>query len=118
MTRASVFEIAQYRWGPAHLDGTTDATWVTLVIAPSGALRVLQYDMGPETESLTGHFDHGQWIDVPAADAAAFTACMLHKAFDTDRALILDDVRDACTDWGIGFTEGVGPYSTELEEIA
>lgn len=118
MSNCLAYEIAHFQWALEHRGGTTDATWIKVIFAASGAIRVLGYDMGPETETIFGHYDHGYWIDIPATAAGPFTACILHIALDHDGALNFEQLKEALSDWSVSFSEGDGPYSSELEVIA
>ena len=112
------FDVSRFQWGPADLDGTTDTTCIQAIFAPCGKIRVLGYDMGPETQRMTGHYDYGYWIEVPAEDARCFVAGLLNRVLGGDGACTFDQLKDICREWGINVREGDGPYSSKLEVLA
>lgn len=116
MTPARTIPVNSFRWGNDG-DKITEHTWISLVVGASGAMRVLGYDMGPETKKMTGHFDYGYWLDITADDAPAFLATVLGLAM-VDEGATFDTIRDASKDNGVPFIEGDGPYSENLEKIA
>jgi hypothetical protein len=115
MTEPRIIPVASFRWG---LDGDriTEHTWISLIVAPSGAMRLLGYDMGPETRAMTGHYDHGYWLDIAADDVPDFMARVLELAMTGSNATF-DDLRAACDNHGIPYTEGAAPYTDDLEKI-
>ena len=117
--RCQVMEASFSRWRSGETpSGTTDATWINVIVGSSGAVRLLEYSMGPETEALYGTFDHGRWIDVPADDVSSLLGRLVGMLFDNGMPIAFDDLGPALADWSIEFTEGEGEYSVELEKIA
>jgi len=113
---STAIDAAFFRWASVGSDGATEATWFKIIPARSGGIRVLGYDMGPETERMTGHYDYAYWIDISASDLMLFTACMVGKLLGAEGSINFDQMKDACTDWGIPFVEGDGPYAKTLED--
>ena len=115
MTDVTPIPVTSFHWGAEH-DRITEHTWISLIVAPSGTMRLLGYDMGPETRAMTGEYDYGYWLDIAADDVPDFMARVLELAMTGSNATF-DELRAACDNHGIPYTEGAAPYSDELEKI-
>lgn len=99
-----VIEFGRFRWGPADLSGTTDASKFTLTEKPNGDLMIVRQDVGPETEKSFGAFDFEQSISIAAADRALFVAMLLAHAIEGEGPLNWDRLEDFCKEWDVLFS--------------
>lgn len=106
MTTEDRIEITHFKWGPVGEDGLTDAMWFYVSQQPDKAARILGYSTGPETEKLYGHYDYEFWIDVSADQQILLIGLLAGAALDGKAPETFDDLKSACDDWGIDYTEG------------
>lgn len=99
-------EVTRFSWRSNAPGGTTDHTVITLTEMPNSSWRIRKEDRGPETESLYGSFDHAEWIDIQKSDTPLLLTALLAHAFDADKGLNFDELKDALKDHGVEFQEG------------
>ena len=104
----TVIEFARYRWGPADLQGTTDASEYTLTEKPNGDLVVVRQDMGPETEKHFGAHDFEQSIGIAADDRTLFVAMLLAHAIEGEGPLTWGQLQDLCKERDVSFSANEG----------
>lgn len=97
-------EVAQFRWGPADLSGTTDTSDFTLIEKPKGDLIIARQDMGPETEKCFGAYDFEQSMSIAAGDRTLFVAMLLAHAVGGEGPLNLEQLQELCKEWNIPFS--------------
>jgi hypothetical protein len=97
-------EVARFRWGPADLSGTTDASEFKLLEQPHGDLMIVRQDMGPETERCFGAYDYEQSMSIAADNRALFVAMLLAHAVEGEGPLHWDQLQDLCTEWDVPFS--------------
>lgn len=103
MSNASI-EVARFRWGPADLSGTTDASEFKLTEQPNGDLTIVLQDMGPETKNCYGAYDFEQSMSIAADDRALFVAMLLAHAVGVEGPLNWDQLQDLCREWDVPFS--------------
>lgn len=112
----SEFEIAHFHWGRGDVQGSTDSTWIYLIPQVDGGVRLLGYDLGPETLENHGEHDWGYWIDIGSDDLQACIAMLLSIVFEAPEYVPnFDELRSYLKEWEIDFTEGDGPFDESLK---
>lgn len=97
-------EVARFRWGPADLAGTTDASEFKLLEKPNGDLIIIRQDMGPETEKCFGAYDFEQSMSIAKDDKTLFVAMLLAHTLGGEGPLNWDQLQDLSKDWDVPFS--------------
>ena len=100
----ATIEVARFRWGPAGLSGTTDASEFTLTEKPNCDLMIVRHDTGPETQKHLGAYDFEQSMSIAADDRALFVAMLLAHAVGGEGPLNWEQLQELCKEWDVPFS--------------